>query len=68
MGGYWTPCTSKLEELKCKTHQEYTHMNHLSLYGLLNFYCNYVPQFAELTKPIRKLLGQDTTAWTEEAS
>ena len=43
-------------------------MNRLSLYGLLNFYRDYVPQFAELTEPIRKLLGQDATEWTEEAS
>ena len=43
-------------------------MNRSSLYGLLNFYRDYVPQFAELTEPIRKLLGQDATEWTEEAS
>ena len=67
-GGYWTPCTSKLEELSHKTHQEYAHMNRSSLYGLLNFYRDYVPQFAELTQPIHKLLGQDATEWTEEAS
>ena len=67
MGGYWTPCTSKLEELNCKTHQEYTYMNCCLPYGLLNFYCDYVPQFAELTEPIHKLLGQDTTAWIEKA-
>ena len=67
-GGYWTPCTSRLEELSHKTHQEYAQMNCSSLYGLVNFYCDYVPQFAELTEPIRKLLGQDTNAWMEEAS
>ena len=67
-GGYWTPCTSKLEDMSHKTHQEYAHMNRSSLYGLLNFYRDYVPQFAELAEPICKLLGQDTTKWTEEAS
>ena len=43
-------------------------MNCSLLYGLLNFYCDYVPHFAELMEPIHRLLGQDTTEWTEEAS
>ena len=43
-------------------------MNRSLLYGLLNLYHDYVPHFAELMEPIRKLLGQDTTVWTEEAS
>ena len=68
IGGYWTPSTSKLEELSHKTHQDYAHMNCSSLYGLLNFYRDYVPQFADLTEPIRRLLGQDATKWTEEAT
>jgi hypothetical protein len=32
-------------------------MNRLSLYGLLNFYREYLPTFAEVTEPIRELLG-----------
>ena len=43
-------------------------MNRASLYGLLNFFREYVPTFAELTEPIRQLLGQDARPWTEEAS
>ena len=66
--GYWSPSTSKLEELSHKTHQEYAHIRCSSLYGLLNFYSDYVSQFVELTELIRKLLGQDASAWTEEAS
>ena len=43
-------------------------MNRSLLYSLLNFFRDYVPYFAERMEPIRKLLGQDNTAWTEEAS
>ena len=37
------------------------------MYGLLNFYREYVPAFAELVKPLRQLLGQDAHLWTPEA-
>ena len=43
-------------------------MNRSTLYSLLNFYWDYVPHFKELTEPIQKLVGQDATKWTEEAS
>ena len=43
-------------------------MSRPSLYGLLNFYCKYVPAFAEVTEPLRQLLGQDALPWTAEAS
>lgn len=42
-------------------------MNRASLYGLLNFFREYVPTFAEMTEPLRELLGQDAKPWTEEA-
>jgi len=42
-------------------------MNRSSLYGLLNFFREYVPTFAELTEPLRQLLGQDARPWTVEA-
>ena len=38
-----------------------------SLYGLLNFFREYVPTFAGLTEPLRSLLGQDASPWTQEA-
>ena len=38
-------------------------MNRVLLYGLLNFFREYVPTFAELTEPIRELLGQDAKPW-----
>ena len=56
-GGYWTPCVSKIEALSAKTNAELGKMNRSSLYGLLNFYREYVPAFAEVTEPLRALLG-----------
>ena len=56
-GGYWTPITTKLEALMTKTHEELSQANRASLYGLLNFYRDYVPHFAEMTEPIRQTLA-----------
>ena len=41
--------------------------NRASLYGLLNFYREYVLAFAELVEPLRQLLGQDARPWMPEA-
>ena len=38
------------------------------LYGLLNFYGEYVPMFAELVEPLRRLLHQDARPWTKQAA
>jgi len=43
-------------------------MNRAALFGLLNFYREYVPHFSEVTEPIRRLLGDDTRPWTEAAT
>ena len=43
-------------------------MNRASLYGLLNFYREYVPTFAKLTEPLRQLLGQDAKPWIAEGA
>ena len=43
-------------------------MSRSSLYGLLNFYREYLPTFAEITEPIRELLGQDAKPWTHSAT
>ena len=56
-GGYWAPVVTKLEALATKTGDELARMNRSSLYGLLNFFREYLPAFAEVTEPIRALLG-----------
>ena len=42
-------------------------MNRASLFGLLNFFREYVPLFSKVTKPLRQLLGQDAKPWTSKA-
>ena len=42
-------------------------MSRPSLYGLLNFFREYVPAFAELVEPLRRLLRQDARPWTKQA-
>jgi hypothetical protein len=56
-GGYWTPVTTKIEALKEMSTEQLRKMNRASLYGLLNFFREYVPTFAEMTEPLRELLG-----------
>ena len=67
-GGYWAPVVTKLEALLTKTEEELARMNRASLYGLLNFYREYLPAFAETTEPLRELLGQDAQPWTTQAT
>ena len=66
-GGFWAPNVTKLTALIEKMDGELARVNRASLYGLLNFYREYVPAFAELVEPLRQLLGQDTYPWTLEA-
>lgn len=56
-GGYWAPSTDKIEALVDAQDEQLARMNRASLYGLLNFFREYVPPFAELTEPLRELLG-----------
>ena len=66
-GGFWVPNITKLAALMEKMDGELARFNWASLYGLLNFYREYVPAFAELVKPLRQLLGQDAHLWMPEA-
>ena len=66
-GGFWAPNVTKLAALIEKMDGELARANRASLYGLLNFYREYVPAFAELVKPLRQLLGQDARPWMPEA-
>ena len=66
-GGFWAPNITKLAALIEKTDSELEQANRASLYGLLNFYRECVPAFAELVKPLHQLLGQDAHPWTPEA-
>ena len=63
-GGFWSPCTDKIEALRTAPDDHLRKMNRASLFGLLNFFWEYVPTFAEITEPIRELLGQDARPWT----
>ena len=56
-GGFWAPCTTKIEALASASSSALGKMSRASLYGLLNFFREYVPTFAEVTEPLRLLLG-----------
>ena len=64
-GGFWVPNVEKLHALISKTNEELSRMLLLLLYGLLNFYREYVPAFAELVELLRRLLRQDARPWTQ---
>ena len=61
------PNVTKLAALIEKMDSKLALANRASLYGLLNFYREYVPAFTELVEPLHQLLGQDTRLWTPEA-
>ena len=66
-GGFWVPNITKLTALMEKMDGELAWFNWVSLYGLPNFYREYVPAFTELVKLLGQLLGQDARTWMTEA-
>ena len=50
-----------------KSDGELAQFNWASLYGLWNFYREYVPAFTELVKPLCQLLGQNAQLWMTAA-
>ena len=52
LGGFWVPNITKLTTLMEKLDGELAQFNWASLYGLLNFYREYVPAFAQLVEPL----------------
>ena len=60
LGGFWVPNTTKLTHLMENSDGELAWFNWVSLYGLLNFYREYVLAFAELVKLLYQLLSHDT--------
>ena len=67
-GGYWLPEPAKLEALLRASEDELRKIPRSRLFGLLNFYREYVPQFSELSEPIRRLLGNTQLPWNEKAT
>ena len=67
LGGFWVPNTTKFTALMEKSDGKLAWFNWASLYGLLNFYREYVPAFAELVEPLHQLLGQATQPWMTAA-
>ena len=64
---FGTPNVTKLTALIEKLDSELARFNQASLYGLLNFYREYVLAFAKLVKLLCQLLGQDTQPWMPAA-
>ena len=67
LGGFWAPNVTKLTALIEKTDGELAWFNRASLYGLLNFYREYVLAFTELGEPLCQLLVRDAHPWMLEA-
>ena len=62
-GGYFTPETKKLEAILQLPHEEMATIPTHSIFGLLNFFRCYLPDFAARVEPIRKLLSKSHSTW-----
>ena len=66
-GSFWATNVTKLTALMEKMDSELARPNQVSLYGLLNFYREYILAFTELVELLRQLFGQDGRPWMPEA-
>ena len=62
-GGYFTATGKKIKALLTMSDEAMDHRTPATLYGILSFYHEYIPDFAAKTKPLRELLGNDATPW-----
>ena len=62
-GGYFSPVPGKLEAILEYSEQQLAKMNRPTLYGILNWFKPYVPDFAIRTEPIRQLLAKPHLLW-----
>ena len=67
LGSFWAPNITKLTALMEKLDGELARFNWASLFGLLNFYREYILAFAKLGEPLCQLLGQDARLWMTAA-
>ena len=59
LDGFWVPNVTKLTTLLEKSDSKLAHLNWASLYGLLNFYREYILAFTKLLKLLCQMLAQD---------
>ena len=59
LGRFWAPNITKLTTLMEKLDGELAWFNWASLYGLLNFYREYVPAIAKLVEALMLTLGPE---------
>ena len=62
-GGYFSQIPGKSEAILEYSEQQLAKMNRLTLYGILNWFKPYVPDFAIRTEPIRQLLAKPHLLW-----
>lgn len=63
-GGYFEPLPAKLEALVNLPEDQLSKMARPRIYGLLNYYRGYVPNFTQLIEPLRELLSKPHLPWT----
>ena len=66
LGGLFTAEDKKLKAILALPHAELAEIPAHSIFGLLNFFRCYLPDFAVRTEPLRRLLARSHDEWTEE--